>query len=175
MPAPGLDVAPGQVDAVDDHAPGARLGETQQEVGDRALSGPARADERDRLSGGQLEVEALEHEPRARRVAEGHPFEPDRSAGRARRLERTPGVDRGGGIEKPEDAIGDGEPVGARVILRAQLPKRQVELRGEDEDGQPRLQPDSPVDEPDSDGDRDQRHPERRGQLEHGARQEADA
>jgi hypothetical protein len=58
--------------------------------------------------------------------------------------------------------------------LRAELPERKVELRGEDEHGQCRLQSDAAADEPHPDGDCDERDAERRRQLEHRSGEEAD-
>ena len=66
------------------------------------------------------------------------------------------------------------ETVRARVKLRAELAQRQVQLGREHQDGQPGLQPEPAVVEPDADRDGDERDAERRGQLQHGPREEAD-
>ena len=57
----------------------------------------------------------------------------------------------------------------------AELAQRQVELGREHEHRQPGLQPEPAADEAHADGDRDERDAERRRQLQHRARQEADA
>ena len=67
---PGGGVAHGQVDVAGRHAPLHRLGETQEERGNRALAASARADERDRLTRGELEVDRVEHVALAARVRE---------------------------------------------------------------------------------------------------------
>jgi hypothetical protein len=59
--------------------------------------------------------------------------------------------------------------------LGAELPQRRVELRREHQHGEARLQGDPSVDEADPDRDGDEGDAQRRGQLEHGAREEADA
>ena len=59
--------------------------------------------------------------------------------------------------------------------LRADVAQRHVQLGREHEHRQRRLEADVPVDEPHADRDRNERDPERRGQLEHRARQERDA
>ena len=88
-----------EVDAADGDAPGGRLGEAEQQARDRALAGAALADERDRLARDELEVEAVEHEPRPRRVGERHALEAHRRAApatarRALRRRRPPAAPR---------------------------------------------------------------------------------
>ena len=100
-------------------------------------------------------------------------LEPDRRVARARR-EAGAGGDRGRLLDQPEQPLGDGEPVGARVVLRGEVPQRQVELGREHEHRERGLEADVAVDEPHADGDRDQRDADRRGQLEHRAGEERD-
>ena len=58
--------------------------------------------------------------------------------------------------------------------LRTELSQREVQLGGEQQHRQPGLQPEPAVVEPHADGDRDERDPQRRRKLQHGAREEAD-
>jgi hypothetical protein len=61
------------------------------------------------------------------------------------------------------------------VELRSELAQGQVELRRKDEDGQPGLEAETPAIEAHADRDCDERDAERRRQLEHRAREEADS
>ena len=174
--APGPRVALGQIDAAHGHTARGRLGETEEEARDGALSGSALPDERDRLAGRELEVEPVENEPGSRRdTRTTRPrAAPSASAGLGGTL--VPWLRTAGGrVEQLEDPPGGREPVGAGVELRAELAERQVELRREDEHRQPGPEAEAPVDEPHADRDRDERDAERRRQLEHRSRQEADA
>ena len=51
-------------------------------------------------------------------------------------------------LRELEQALGNREPVRARVVLGSEIAKGQVELGREDEDGQRRLEPDAAVGEP---------------------------
>ena len=61
------------------------------------------------------------------------------------------------------------------MVLRREVAQGQVQLRCQDENGQRGLEPDAAVGEAHADGDGDERDPERRGQLEHGPREERHA
>ena len=126
--APRRRVARGEVDPADRHAPVGRLAEAEQERGGGALAAAALADERDRLARLELEVDGLEHGDLPGRIGEGDAFEPDRRAARARRMPG-PGRDRRRLLDQAEQPLGDGEPVGARVVGGGEIPQRQVELR----------------------------------------------
>ena len=78
-------------------------------------------------------------------------------------------------VEQREHPLGHGQPVRAGVVLRAQPAERQVQLGREDDHGQPGLEPEAAVHEPHARRHRDERDPQRGGQLEHRPRQEADA
>ena len=137
---------------------------------------PLGPDERHRLAGRELEVDRVEHDALPRRVGEGDSLEPDRNVARARRRRAAP---RGAGcrrlLEQIEEALGDGEAVGARVVLGGEVPQRQVELGREHEHRQPGLEAEPAVDQADADRHRDERDPERRRELEHGPGEERDA
>ena len=171
--APGRRVARGQVDPTDRHAPARRLAEAEQERGGGALAAAALADERDRLARLELEVDGLEHGDLPGRIGEGDALEPDRRAARARRMPG-PGRDRRRLLDQAEQPLGDGEPVGARVVPGGEIPQRQVELRREHEHRQRGLEPDVAVDEAHAHRDRDERDAERRGELEHRPGEERD-
>ena len=74
-----------------------------------------------------------------------------------------------------EQPVGDGDAVGARMESGREIAQRQVELRREHEHGQRRLERDPALDQPNADGDGDERDTERRRELEHGSREECEA
>jgi hypothetical protein len=78
-------------------------------------------------------------------------------------------------LEQIEKAPRDGEAVRARVVLRGEVPQRQIELWCEHEHGQAGFEPEAPVDQADAYRHRDERDSERRGELEHRPREERDA
>ena len=75
-----VDVA--QVDAVDLDRAGLRVVEPAQQLGQRRLAGAVHTDDRHRGAGRDRQVEAVEHGPAARGVAEGHVAEPELAARR---------------------------------------------------------------------------------------------
>ena len=168
-------VAGREIDGPHGRAAVRRLHQPEEQRGDRALAAPARADERHRLAGRELEVDRVEHELRPRRIHERDSLEPNRRVPRARR--HLPGTDGGRRrlLEQLEEALRDREPVGARVELGREVPQRQVELRRKHEDGEARLEAETPFDEANADGHRDERDPERRRELQHGPREKRDA
>ena len=107
-------------------------------------------------------------------VRERDGLEPDGDDARARGR-RVPGGARRPLLEQVEEAARDGEAVGARVVLRREVPERQVELGREHEHRQARLEPEPALDQPDADDHGDEGDAEGRGQLEHGPREERDA
>ncbi len=159
----------------DRDAAGDRVGEAQEEARDGALSRSARADEGDGLAGQQLEVERVEDEVGSRGVGERDLLQANGCVRRTGRDEPPPAPHRCGCLEQPEQAVGDGQSVGAGVELGSELAQRSVELRREDEDGQPGPQTEAALHEAHADRDRDQGHPERGRQLEHGSREKGDA
>ena len=119
--------------------PGGRLGEAEEQARDRALARAARADERDRLARPELEVEPVEHEPASRR--DRRTRRPRSARARRRGLGGASPADRQHRrrrLEQREHPLGDREPVGARVELRAELAQRQVQLGREHEHRQAR-------------------------------------
>ena len=94
--------------------------------------------------GSELEVERVEDEAGSRGVGERDPLEANGRVRRTGRDEPCPPPHRRGRLEQLEHALGDGQPVGARVELRAELAQRQVQLGREDEHGQPGLRPRPP-------------------------------
>ena len=74
-----------------------------------------------------------------------------------------------------EQPIGDGGSVRARVESRREVAQRQVELGRQHEHRQRGLERDPAVDEPHADRHGDERDAERRGELEHRAREEREA
>ena len=76
-------------------------------------------------------------------------------------------------LEQVEEAARDGEAVGARVVLRREVPERQVQLGREHEHRQARLEPEPALDQPDADDHGDEGDAEGRGQLEHGPQRNA--
>ena len=90
--------------------------------------------------GAELEVDAVEHRGRPRRVRERDALEPDARVARARRdASSRPGRDIA--VDEVEQPLRDREPVGARVELRGEVPQRQVELGREHEHGQAASKP----------------------------------
>ena len=77
-------------------------------------------------------------------------------------------------LRELEHALGNREPVRARVVLGSEVTKWQVELRREDENGQSRLEPDAAVCQSHPHGHRHECDAKRRSHLEHGAREEGD-
>ena len=145
------------------------LREAEEERGDRALAAPLVADEGDRLAGPELEIDAVEDG--ARRAGYENETASSRTGSDARaRRRRVPGGARRPVLEQVEEAARDGEPVGARVVLRREVPERQVELGREHEHRQARLEAEPALDEPDADDHGDERDAEGRGELEHGSR-----
>ena len=63
------------VDAVDDHPPGLHVVQPRDQRGQRRLARAGRADQRERATRRQVEIDAVEHRPR-RVVAEAHALEP---------------------------------------------------------------------------------------------------
>ena len=126
--------------------------------------------------GASVRLDAVEDRRAASGIREAHVVQRD---GGARRIggseHRLAHLDAGGQVQHLEDPLGAGQPVGAGVVLRAELAQRRVELGSEDQHGQPRLERERPGGELDADGDRDERRAERRQQLEHERREEADA
>ena len=169
--APRGRIAACQVHIADRDPSGERIGEAQQQARHCALAGAARPDQGGRLARRQLEIDVLEHRARTRRVGERDALEEHRRAVRARRLD----APRGRGLrllDERQQPVRHGEPVGARVVLRAQGAQRQVDLGGEDQHGQSRLQGEVPADQAQADRDRDERHAEGRGEVEDSAGQE---
>ena len=140
--SPGGRIARGQVDRSDRHPAFGRLGEAQEQRGDGALAAAARADERDRLPGRELEIDGIEHDAAPGGIGERDSFEPDRRRARAR-WRRTARACALGHVDELQEPLGDGETVRARVELGGEVAQRQVELRGEHEDRQPRFEADA--------------------------------
>ncbi len=84
------------------------------------------------------------------------------------------GADGRRGLQQAQHAVGNGQAVGARVELRAELAQRCVELRRENQDRQPGLETEPTAVETNADGDRDERDAQRRRQLQHRSGEEAD-
>ena len=171
--APVVDPAAGEVDAADGDAAGRRLQEAEQQRRHGALAGAALPDERDGLAGRQLEVEPVEDGAGARRVGEGDALQAHRRRRGARGGPRPSRARRGRRVEQPEHPVGDGQAVGARVVLRAQPAQGQVELGREHEHRQSGLEAEPAVGQPHADRHRDERDAEGGGQLEHRPREEA--
>ena len=172
--APALRATAGEIHAADRDPPALRIGQPQQEVGDGALPHAARADERHDFSRPQLELETVEHRLGASRVAERDALEPHDLDRRVGSREDSLVAHGGRRLQQPEDSVGDREPICARVVLGPKPPQRQVQLGGEHEDGEARLQAEPAAHQADADRHRDQRHAQGRGQLEDGAGQEGD-
>ena len=92
---------------------------------------------------------------------------------RARRPRPTPGTL--GLLGEVEQALADREAVRARVVLRRQVPERQVQLGRKHQHGQAGLEAEPALGEADADGHGDEGDPERGRELEHGAGEERDA
>ncbi len=155
--------------------PAGRLGEPQQQRGERALARAARPDERDRLAGRELEVDAVEHRAAVGRVGERDALEPDGAVARARRgasrsPARPPAAPRAGRAAAPATAM----PSALAWNCAPRLRSGRYSSGASTSTVSAGLEADAAVDEPDADRDRDERDPERRRQLEHGAREERD-
>ena len=121
--------------------------------------------------GRELEVDAVEHERRPRRVGERDALEAARRRAPGSAATRAPPAPTAGGASSRSSIrSATASAVGARVELRAELAQRQVELGREHEHRQRRLEAEPAADEPHADRDRDERDAERRRQLEHRAR-----
>ena len=174
--APEVRAAVREVETADGDAAVRRVDEAEEQARDGRLARSARPDQRDRLAGMELEVE--------RRRARG----PAATGRRTRRASNRTGASSGLGatsfrapcaagglVEQLHHPLRDRDPVGARVELRRELPHGEVELRREDEHRQRSLEAEAAVDEPHAGRDGDERDAQRRGQLEHRAREERDA
>ena len=169
---PELRVAGGDVRAAGQDPPVAGLRQPQQQARDRALSAAAGADQRDRLSGRQLEPDLLERRPAGPRIAEADPVEADGGCGRDRQRRGEGCGRRRGRVQQPP---GHRHPVRPCVELGRQVAQRQVQLGRQQQHRQRRLESDVTVHQPHSHGDRDQRHSQRGRQIEHRAGQKGKA
>ncbi len=173
LPPPGRRVDVAEVVPVDRDHPGVRAAKPEQQRGHGALTGPARADERDDLAAADLEVEPVEERARPPGIAERHVPE-GHDVPRARRRARSVSGWRHR-VEQVEDALGGREPVRARVELRGQRPERRVQLGRQQQNGQRRAQAHVAADQAHAERHGDERRGERRHQLERGSRQERHA
>ena len=107
-------------------------------------------------------------------IRERDAVEPDRGGAKARGRHRS-GRRRHGRLDQCQEAVGNGDAIGARMEPGSEIAQRQVELRREHEHGQRRFECDPALDQPDPDGDCDERDAERRRELEHGSREECEA
>ena len=80
-----------------------------------------------------------------------------------------PRDDVGRRLDQVQEPSGDRGAVGAGVELCRQVTEGEVQLRCENEHGQPRLEADASVDEADAHDHRHERHADRRRELEHRA------
>ena len=81
---------------------------------------------------------------------------------------RVRGARSGGpGVDLGEGGVGGGDAVGGVVVVDADLPDREVGLRGEDQDEQGGGQIQVAVEHPEADRHRDHRHRQGRQQLQH--------
>ena len=172
--APLLDPARGQVDAAHAYAPGGRGDQAEQQGAHGAFAGAAGAHQRHGLARLEFQIRPVEHHPGTRRVGERHLFDNDGSVSRARDLASAAARRSVLCIEEVEHALGDSATVCARMELRTEAAKREIELGSEHEHRQSGLEPEAPIHEAHSGGNGHQRDAQRRGKLEHRAREEAD-
>ena len=95
------------VDAVDEDAAGGRVVEARHEGGERRLAGARMADQRDRATGREVELDLLEHRP-LRFVAERDALEADGTGPGRKRLRARPVGDLLRLVEDLEDALAGG-------------------------------------------------------------------
>ena len=175
VPTPGGKRLGSSIHSVAEDAARARLEQAENDGRERALAAAARAHEHHRLARQELEVDAIEHSPRPRRIAVRDPLEPDDGAvrgvaGAPSSLRRATSV----GLGQLEQALTDGEAVCARVVLRRDRAQREIQLGSEQQDRQAGLESDVPVDEPNADRHGDECDAERGSQLEYRPREERD-
>ena len=141
------------------------------------LPAPLVADERDRLAGQELEVEPVEDERRAARDTRTRRPRAERArSGRAQRRPAVPPISPRRRAPRAAPSIRSATASPSALAWNcAPSWRAAVQLGREHEHGQPGLEPEAAADEPHADRDRDERDAERGGQLEHRAREEADA
>ncbi|CAM5708492.1 hypothetical protein SFUMM280S_10308 [Streptomyces fumanus] len=167
---PARQVEAGELGSPDAHPSLRRADEAEQHVEERGLARPARADQRDRLPGLDGEADVRHRVGRAAGVADGHPFEGKGTA----RGHRTAAALRFRGLQHREDVLGRRQALGRRVVLRPDLPQRQIRLGREHQHDQTVVQGHVAVDEAHADRHGDQCHRERGEQFQGEGRQEGD-
>ncbi len=154
----------GQVDLADVHPTdrGAtldRFDQSQQDGQQGRLAAAGRAGDRHHLAA--LDPQAR-HAHQAVVARDGHVAYLD---DRVRRRHGGPQVERP--LQQVERLLRSGHAVGAVVVVQAEAADGQERLRGEQEDEHPGGEVEVTADDPQSRRDRDQRHRERREQLQH--------
>ena len=134
---------------------------------------PVRADERHDLAGSKLQVDVRDHRYGTARVGvlqtRSRLYHRPAGARRPSEAVRRRLASRVGEPQKPSR---DGDSVGARVILGAEVPEREIELRGQNEDRERGFQPDVARIQPQPDADGHECNPQRCGEVEDGSGQE---
>ena len=157
--APRPRVAGRKVERADPDPSGRRLDELQQQRCDRALSGPARADQCHRLTRGELQVDCIEHRAGSRRIGERDRLEPHgRQLGARRRS--------GSGFRRRRELDEVEQPARRSASVRGQ---RGTALQGSAAGGtapvraantvRAGLEADPAAHQPDADRDGDERDP----------------
>ena len=146
----------------------------EQQRRDRALAGAALADQRHRLARRELQVQPVEHGLRARRIGEGDPLEPD-GARAGLGASRAPAAGTAGASSSANIRSATASPSALAWYSAPRRRNGRYSSGASTMHGQPGLEAEDAADEPHAGRDRDERDPERRRELQHGARQEADA
>ncbi len=162
---PPIRIDVGKVGVIYEHPALGRRERPAQQRQQGTFARSARPDQRDDLAppDGQVDL---------RGVAQAHSVQPQgREVGRCRPRAMTGGGNRGR-VDHVESRGGRGQPGHGRVVLRPDLPQRQVDLRGEQQGEQPGTQVERTRHQSQPHRHRDQRHRQRRQQLQHERRQE---
>ncbi len=162
-----------EVHARDPHPPRSRRHEAQQHLEQRGLARPAGSGEGDALPWPDRQRDRSRRVLAPALVADRDPVHLDPQPRGRHRGRAAQGGDRG--LEHLEDLLRGRQPLGGRVVLRPDLTQRQISLRRQDQDDQPGVQIELPVDQPHADGHGHQRHRERRQQFQGEGGEEGDA
>ena len=139
---PGVGAAVREVDAADgDAARPSASAKPSSSAATVLLPAPLSPTSATVSPGAQLEVEPVEDAARARRIGEDDALQPHGAPPRGSAASRAPPARAAAGASSSASIrVGDGQAVGARVVLGAQPAQRQVQLGREHEHGQAGLQ-----------------------------------
>ena len=134
---PRVGVQVGQIERADPDSARGRTDEAQHHLEQGRLPAAARAGQGHDLARGDGEVDPVEGRLGPARVADHQVGDDQAGHRRVRKLGPRPGH-RHRALEDGEDLVGGGHPLGAGVVILAQLPQRQVGLGRQDQDEQAR-------------------------------------